>query len=976
MSTNIEFQIKKENNHYFKENLSKVSYRYNTNSRVQLKQKVQLRKSLINLLEILIKYFILSSLIIGTNQRKFQVNLSTINLKTNGTGNVAILSDDFFNTKKPIKVEINGREEAIQNKYYFYDAANNINNITLQFNDNLNSAYRMFSGCNNIIEIDFSEFDTTKLENMEYMFDGCLSLYSLDLSKFNISNVENINSLFSGCEKLEYINLNNIYKNINSLEYIFPLAPQNLIICSEYEEWTELFEQKSSLNCINDEEEDIEKQFKCGMNNLNIIKINKHICKACGYNFYPNFDNDNNSYINCYSSLEGYYLDENELSYKTCYNTCKICNIGGNELDNNCLECKDDFYMDEKMDSDYKNCYKEYMSDDAKFLMIKKYIFNELDIETINNGKDFSYALNDNIMVLFTSTFNQKKFKEKYNITIDFGQCEQNLKIDNNIPLEEPLYILEIIKEIDGYKIPKVEYELYYPFYNNSFTLLDLSSSCSGINVNISLRVKINETLDKYNPKSDYYNNICIEASLNGVDISLNQRKKEFMMNNMFICAENCDLIDYNQTNEKVKCSCEIKTSSPSLYLICFNNTYYYMNFKSITNIANINFLKCYKEVFSKKNLKKNYGFFIMLSIILIHIITLFIFVFKSFFTLKDDISYIFNALKSTEQKKLQIENNVQNPIMTDKKKHKKHHKKKNNLEINNNNKEQIKLEKRNSKKKNRNIVIGKLDKNNDSSIKGNRDIKEESISKDMMVKNNINSESLLEQKDFELNALEYENAFKLDKRSFTQYYISSIKNNHPIIFSFFPFKDYNPLIIKFFLFFFSYSSELTINALFYSDGALQEIYKNDGDFDFSYKLPQYLYSTIISKVIDGIIKNLALSQDKIIELKYEKDIKTLDNAYHEKLLKALKIKFTFFFIISFIMLASFGYYITCFCGIYINTQIHLISDSAFSLLDSFLLPFVIYLISGLLRIVSLRGDNPTHCCLFKIAGFLENYFC
>ena len=51
---------------------------------------------------------------------------------------------------------------------------------------------------------------------------------------------------------------------------------------------------------------------------------------------------------------------------------------------------------------------------------------------------------------------------------------------------------------------------------------------------------------------------------------------------------------------------------------------------------------------------------------------------------------------------------------------------------------------------------------------------------------------ALLEQKDFELNSLDYEEALKLDHRNYFQYYISLIKNIHPIIFSFASYKDYN----------------------------------------------------------------------------------------------------------------------------------------------------------------------------------------
>ena len=40
----------------------------------------------------------------------------------------------------------------------------------------------------------------------------------------------------------------------------------------------------------------------------------------------------------------------------------------------------------------------------------------------------------------------------------------------------------------------------------------------------------------------------------------------------------------------------------------------------------------------------------------------------------------------------------------------------------------------------------------------------------------------LLELKDFEMNLLEYEEALKIDKRNYFQYYLSLLKYNHPII--------------------------------------------------------------------------------------------------------------------------------------------------------------------------------------------------
>ena len=231
--------------------------------------------------------------------------------------------------------------------------------------------------------------------------------------------------------------------------------------------------------------------------------------------------------------------------------------------------------------------------------------------------------------------------------------------------------------------------------------------------------------------------------------------------------------------------------------------------------------------------------------------------------------------------------------------------------------------------------------------------------------------------KDCEYNSLEYEEAFKSDKRNYFQYYISLLKYNHPFIYSFCTRSDYNSRIIKIFLFFFSFSSDLTINALFFNDDTMHKLYKDRGKFDLLFQIPQILYSTLISKLIDALIKTLALSQDNIIELKKEKEKEKEKYNIKKKISKTLnilRIKFSLFFVFSFIILSSFWYYITCFCGVYVNTQINLIKDSIISLIISLIYPFVIYLIPGIFRIPSLRMKKNSGRYLYKFSSFLENY--
>ena len=246
---------------------------------------------------------------------------------------------------------------------------------------------------------------------------------------------------------------------------------------------------------------------------------------------------------------------------------------------------------------------------------------------------------------------------------------------------------------------------------------------------------------------------------------------------------------------------------------------------------------------------------------------------------------------------------------------------------------------------------------------------------KEKVDKINISTKKILKLKEFEINSLNYQEALKVDHRDYCQYYHFLLKYNHPFLFSFASYNDYNIKIIKNFLFFFSFCLDLTINALFFTDETIHKIYEDEGKFNFLYQIPQTLYSTLIAKLFDILIKNLALSQDIIIVLKQEKAKKDLEKR-HKKLLRTLNNKFILFFVLAFIVLIFFWYYITCFCGIYINTQTHLIKDSLISFLTSLLIPFGLNIIPGMFRMPAMGIKKPSRKCLYKFSIFLENWLC
>ena len=221
----------------------------------------------------------------------------------------------------------------------------------------------MFYNCSSLSSLDLTYFKTSKTEGMAYMFYNCTSLSSLDLSNFDFSKISRVEYMFSGAANLEFINLKiadiktNINTNINH-ENLFELTPDNILLCSNYEEWKNLLSGYNQfIHCIDNLTNNYE--FQCFKKIPNEEYDNKYTCGMCGVNFYriENDSSNNISLINCYQLPKGYYLDTNDLLYKLCYSSCETCEINGNINEHNCFECKNDYVFEINM-SQYKNCFQ------------------------------------------------------------------------------------------------------------------------------------------------------------------------------------------------------------------------------------------------------------------------------------------------------------------------------------------------------------------------------------------------------------------------------------------------------------------------------------------------------------------------------------------------------------------------------------------------------------------------------------------
>ena len=805
---------------------------------------------------------------------------------------------------------------------------------------------------------------------------------------------------------------------------------------------------------------------------------NNHNCLTCksGYTFDEFVLDDKNCYENCPFY---YYFNSNNKYQCTLNDSCPRQYI----LIKNRSKCIDNCTKDDIYKYEYSSQCYEWCPENTKISEKDKYkceeIVNTEEIEEIsensrdeavNDFKDnlFGGKMNDTVSNLikgnqtsiimedkeegvtieFTTTEN-KNNENNNRTTINLGECENKLKEQYNIDKNLPLLVLKIDVLTEGFLVPKIEYEVYHPI---SLEILNLSI-CEDTKIDLAIPVSINESnLYMYDSKSDFYNDICFTyTSKDGTDVSLKDRKKDFVDNNMTLCEENCEYMGYDTKTKKALCSCQIKIKLPLISAIYFDKEQLYKNFMNFKNILNLNLMKCHKVLFNKKGIKNNIGAWFVIPIIAIHIASIIIFYIKGFNTIKNKIKKIIDIKlsminKANNKENLKNEKDKKN-LNKNKVKKETNKKGKNQYSItenkdrdkkigkNEDNKNFKKLERSQTKNKrvksrkakintSLNIDLSEYnkfkknappkknknkEKNNKIKIKNisvlktnGEDIKDKNSSsirkikikrqslnlkgKEKIYTNKPNDEiskvklntqknnlkyKLINLTDYELNVLDYKKALIIDKRTYFQFYISLIKTRHILIFTFFSYNDYNSVIIKISFFFFSIALFFTTNALFFNDSIIHRIKEDKGSFILDYQIPQIVYSSLISSVINTLMKSLYLTEKNIIEIKNFETKKAI-KMKSKSVLNCIIKKSICYFALTFALLIFFWYYLSCFCAVYKNTQLHLMKDTLISYGLSMMYPFAIYLVPGIFRIPALRTHKKDKEILYKFSKLLQ----
>ena len=181
---------------------------------------------------------------------------------TNSTSNVTTMANMFYSCQRLKELDLTNFDtsKVTDMNHMLFKAG--VQEIDLSsFNtSSVTNMSAMFGQCGFLTKVNLSSFNTSKVTNMTEMFIDCSDLTNLDLSKFKTSKVTYMNEMFSNCTSLKslkvsalnfntvnVINMRRMFYNCSSLTEI-PVAKFNT---SKVTNFDEMFARCSSLKTLN-----------------------------------------------------------------------------------------------------------------------------------------------------------------------------------------------------------------------------------------------------------------------------------------------------------------------------------------------------------------------------------------------------------------------------------------------------------------------------------------------------------------------------------------------------------------------------------------------------------------------------------------------------------------------------------------------------------------------------------------------------
>ena len=829
-----------------------------------------------------------------------------------------------------------------------------INEYNIYYNDNTDNN-------NNIKIIDNNKCKTSSSESISY---NLCTLCNTEKGYYPVQ--VNDNSLFHGF--FECFNDNTKPKN-----FYFNSTINKYKICYE--------------TCLTCNEEGDEYNNNCLTCDLNYIKRpdypnSKNCVTKCAYSYYytdyGQYKCTDNSYcpeeVNLYikelkkctkdCSKEDKYIYQYEgICLEKCPNNTKL------NTNNICIE--DNIEICSKSENEIE--LQEFLTSGG------------IDAKAKNYAKEFGYT-EKHVSYFYNSQYSILLYQElncldELSISlakIDFGTC--NTKIQESISPINKKIIIGLIERLNGIEKSTISYFFYHPITGEK---LDVNNICKNeeIIVKESVMSQLNssdidlnsvlfltdQNINIFDLSDEFFTDICYHfESPNGKDIPLKERTHIYYPN-ITLCNSGCTCKGVNLTTMESICECTFN-SILNIGLI-EDNSLLEIDFGEITDIlsnSNLDVLKCFQDVFKLKYIKKNFGGFIIITIFIIQLISSIIF-------LLCNMDQIMKYLYNISEVYISLINKNKEIIMKEppKKKYKARSKKNNIMTI----------------------------KNEEKNIKGTSSLKSEALLKNTkffsnpleifnnnnhtpnIIKNNLiilntekNENNMDEYFKKDLNELEYDDAIKLDKRNFFNFFCDRIKKKQMIVDTFCNKSNIIPISIKIILLLLNINLYFVINGLFYSEEYIFKLYHlEEEDTFFSFfprSINRFFYATLVSTIVGIILDCIFIEENKVKRILIRNKDDLLQLRYEISLIvKSIKTRYIIFINICFFISIISWYYVSCFNNVYKSVKIEWIKSSITLILIMQNISILLALLEALLREISFKFKSEK---IYKLRQFLS----
>ncbi len=761
--------------------------------------------------------------------------LTSFHLNNFNTLKVTDMSGMFYESSSLTTLNLNNfyTYEVTDISYMFSGCSSLISLYLNNFDiSNANSMFRLFYGCSSLKSLYLLSFDTSNVNDMYGMFWGCSSLMTLNLINFYTSNVYKMSKMFQDCDSLLFLDLHNFDAiNVNSVNEIFLGCNPELTICINQEKEYMLSSEISEFN------------LKCKSN--------------CFINIIHKLDKKEKCINNCYDTF--YQYEDDDICYDICNNSTQSLSTDENSCDEYFNNLANGEYnrkcdIEELFDNECQLGNSDEIRDFIEMFIRREIKNGNTDVligKLLNNTRDNIIMEYNKVKYELVTTNIDDDYKDIS--IIKLGECEKKLRSKYNLTLDDPLVIFKLDINTEEFLIPIVEYEIY-DLKNKRKLDLDI---CKDVTILYPCNIDENQEY-KHNPSSDFYNDECFPYTTEkNTDIIIPDRRNEYIEKTMAVCEKDCEYEGYDSNTKKAKCQCNIKLNLPLVNEIVIDKDKLLNNFVDIDKITNLKVMKCYKLLFTGEGMKFNIGNIVLLIILLLTIICMIIYIKKDYKRLYDLMDlFLFKKKvvnkdkKNNNNKKIFMKGVDKKPTIDD-----------------NNQKDLIgrnNVSRFNSSKTSHRIIsVSSISKSHFMDVKQSKFIKNKTKKKQKQK----NDDDVI-YNDFEMNKMIYLEAIEIDKRTYFEYYLNLLERKQAILFTFFNHNDYNSRYIKICLFLFAFAMYYTLNAIFFTDETMHNIYVEEGMYNFVYQLPHIIYSTLISAIVNIILKYLSLTEDDIVEYK------------------------------------------------------------------------------------------------------------